>query len=357
MLRLSWMNAVIAASVLASVIALGGCGAFTPSYLKPLSPQTRALLAEKGMQEQSPILIRIFKAESELEVWKAKDDGRFYHFKTYPICDYSGGLGPKVNQGDRQAPEGFYLVSEEQMNPKSKYHLAFNMGFPNTYDRAYGRTGADIMVHGDCKSAGCYAMTDGVIEEIYILAREALAGGQPAFQTPGLSVPHDGGQHGQAHGRPVVRLLAEPERGLRLFPGHPSAAQGRCVRAALSDQCLLRRRARQPDPVDDLSRLSAHRAVQVLPRGPVLQQASTKPGTWQSEVKPGRSADAGSATQQASLTPPLGSLLGLTFGRTKPRYEAFTLGPATSASSSRKEEIANSQYLASGCSFRPSWPS
>ena len=182
MLRSSIVTAVIAASVVALVAALGGCGQFSPSYMKPLSPQTRALLAEKGMTEESPVLIRIFKAESELEVWKAKDDGRFHYFKTYPICSYSGGLGPKVNQGDRQAPEGFYLVSQEQMNPRSKYHLSFNVGFPNAYDRAYGRTGQDIMVHGDCTSAGCYAMTDAVIEEIYILAREALESGQTAFQ-------------------------------------------------------------------------------------------------------------------------------------------------------------------------------
>src|SRR5512139_749923 len=95
MLRSSVATAVFAASVVAMVTVLGGCGQFAPSYMKPLSPQTRALLAEKGMTEESPVLIRIFKAESELEVWKAKDDGRFYHFKTYPICSYSGGLGPK----------------------------------------------------------------------------------------------------------------------------------------------------------------------------------------------------------------------------------------------------------------------
>ncbi len=182
MLRLGLVNSVIAACVLASVTVLGGCGQFSPPYLKPLSAQTQALLADKGMSEQSPILVRIFKSESELEVWKAKDDGRYYHFKTYPICDWSGKLGPKINQGDRQAPEGFYMVSAPQMNPKSKYYLAFNIGFPNSYDRAYGRTGADIMVHGDCKSSGCYAMTDGVVEEIYILAREAIAGGQESFQ-------------------------------------------------------------------------------------------------------------------------------------------------------------------------------
>ena len=182
MLRSSYVTAVVAACVVAMAAALSGCGQFSPPYLKPLSPQTQALLAEKGMTEDSPVLIRIFKAESELEIWKAKDDGRFYLFKTYPICSYSGGLGPKVEQGDRQAPEGFYLVSLDQMNPRSKYHLSFDVGFPNAYDRVYGRTGQNIMVHGDCTSAGCYAMTDGVVEEIFILAREALQGGQPAFQ-------------------------------------------------------------------------------------------------------------------------------------------------------------------------------
>src|SRR5690349_14571654 len=127
MRRTGWLSAVLAAGALAIVSLLAACGQFSPPYLKPLSPQTQALLADKGMTEQSPMLIRIFKAESQLEVWKAKDDGRFYLFKTYPICDWSGGLGPKVNQGDRQAPEGFYLVSAPQMNPRSKYHLAFNI--------------------------------------------------------------------------------------------------------------------------------------------------------------------------------------------------------------------------------------
>ena len=107
MRRSSLVTTVAAACVVALAAALSGCGQFSPTYLKPLSPQTRALLAEKGMSEQSPIVVRIFKAESELEVWKAKDDGRYYHFKTYPICDWSGKLGPKINQGDRQAPERF----------------------------------------------------------------------------------------------------------------------------------------------------------------------------------------------------------------------------------------------------------
>lgn len=140
------------------------------------------LLGRKGMQSGAPIFVRIFKEESELEVWKARDDGRFYHYKTYPICNWSGELGPKLKQGDKQAPEGFYSVSQKQMNPNSSFHVAFNLGYPNTYDKAHSRTGNFLMVHGKCRSAGCYAMTDALIEEIYALAREAFRGGQERFE-------------------------------------------------------------------------------------------------------------------------------------------------------------------------------
>lgn len=160
---------------------LAGCSQVVPPHMKAIPAQAKALLAQKGMREDAPIFVRIFKEESELEVWKAKDDGRFYHFKTYPICNWSGGLGPKFKQGDKQAPEGFYKVSAKLMNPNSKYHLSFNLGFPNAFDKAHKRTGDYIMVHGDCRSAGCYAMTDALIEEIYALAREAFTGGQEAF--------------------------------------------------------------------------------------------------------------------------------------------------------------------------------
>jgi murein L,D-transpeptidase YafK len=153
-----------------------------PASEQPLSKETMMLLGKKGMDTGAPIFIRIFKEESELEVWKARADGRFYHFKTYPICNWSGGLGPKLHQGDKQAPEGFYTITPEQMKPDSQYYLAFNMGYPNAYDRAQGRTGQYIMVHGKCKSAGCYAMTDALVEEIYALAREAFRGGQQSFQ-------------------------------------------------------------------------------------------------------------------------------------------------------------------------------
>jgi murein L,D-transpeptidase YafK len=148
----------------------------------PLSKEAQALLAKKKMTEQQPIFVRIFKEESEFEIWKLKDDGRFYHFKTYPICNWSGEIGPKTVQGDKQAPEGFYTIAKTQMNPNSAFHLAFNMGYPNAFDRAWKRTGDALMVHGKCKSAGCYAMTDALIEEIYAIAREALAAGQDGFQ-------------------------------------------------------------------------------------------------------------------------------------------------------------------------------
>jgi murein L,D-transpeptidase YafK len=149
-----------------------------PAHLMPLPKETVALLGKKHMQVQAPIFIRIYKEESELEVWKLRDDGRFYHLKTFPICNWSGHLGPKVHQGDGQAPEGFYTITKEQMNPNSAYHLAFNLGFPNPYDKANKRTGDFLMIHGGCGSSGCYAMTDALMEELYALVREAFNGGQ-----------------------------------------------------------------------------------------------------------------------------------------------------------------------------------
>lgn len=140
------------------------------------------LLGKKGMKQEAPIFVRIFKEESELEIWKLRDDGHYYHFKTYPVCNWSGELGPKLAQGDKQAPEGFYSIHRSQMNPNSSFHLAFNIGYPNNYDRAHGRTGSALMVHGKCRSAGCYAMTDALIEEIYALARDQYSDTNEAFQ-------------------------------------------------------------------------------------------------------------------------------------------------------------------------------
>ncbi len=138
------------------------------------------------MSPNSPVLIRSFKKESELEIWKKDRTGRYALLKTYPICRWSGQLGPKIREGDRQAPEGFYNITPAQMNPNSSFYLSFNMGFPNAYDRQFGRTGAHLMVHGACSSMGCYSMSDDQIAEIYALVREAHNGGQRAVQMQAL---------------------------------------------------------------------------------------------------------------------------------------------------------------------------
>jgi len=165
---------------------LAGCSADdiapTGRAQAPLSDKMIALISEKNMDKDSPILVRLFKEESELEVWKKNRDGEYALLKTYPICRWSGDLGPKKKEGDRQAPEGFYTITPGQMNPRSNYYLAFNTGFPNAYDRSHGYTGSELMVHGDCSSRGCYAMTDEQIQEIYALARDSFFGGQKAFQ-------------------------------------------------------------------------------------------------------------------------------------------------------------------------------
>ncbi len=140
-----------------------------------------AMLAGRGITRGDPVFIRIFKVERELELWMRKAE-RFTLVKTYPICAFSGKLGPKLKEGDRQSPEGFYQVDRGALNPNSAYHLSFNLGFPNAYDRAHRRTGSYLMVHGDCVSIGCYAMTDSGIEEIYGLVRAALRNGQRQVQ-------------------------------------------------------------------------------------------------------------------------------------------------------------------------------
>jgi murein L,D-transpeptidase YafK len=150
---------------------------------KQKDPLEKALQA-KGLSLGDPVFIRIFKESKELEVWiKKTNEETFTLFKTYPICTYGGkGLGPKLKEGDGMAPEGFYYVPKSKLNPNSRYHLAFNLGYPNDYDQAHERTGSALMVHGDCVSIGCYAMTDPAIEEIYTLVKLALEDGQKYFR-------------------------------------------------------------------------------------------------------------------------------------------------------------------------------
>lgn len=171
-----------AAGLLAGCEDYPGLASSNPRAFAPIPPQTLALMEANGTTKEAPVLIRTYKKESELEIWKMKSDGRYALLKTYPMCRWSGQLGPKVREGDRQVPEGFYSITPAQMNPNSHYYLSFNVGFPNAYDRAQGHSGGSIMVHGICSSAGCFSMTDPQIGEIYAIVREGFAGGQRAVQ-------------------------------------------------------------------------------------------------------------------------------------------------------------------------------
>lgn len=145
---------------------------------KPVPAETEAAMIIKSIPVEAPIYIRVFKEESELEVWKQRPNGRYALIKTFPVCRWSGGLGPKQVKGDLMSPEGFYGFTRNSLNPASKYHLSLNIGYPNALDRALGRSGSAIMVHGNCVSVGCFAMSDKLIEEIYAMVRVALDAGQ-----------------------------------------------------------------------------------------------------------------------------------------------------------------------------------
>ncbi len=193
--KLGGIALISATLVRALVLSAAFAGFFTPVWClaedgnqlptqatKELSPRLLLLLQQKKIPKLSSILVRVFKEESELEVWKQDATGHFQILKIYPICRWSGDLGPKVHEGDRQAPEGFYTITPELMNPNSNYYLAINIGFPNTFDKANDRDGTFLMIHGDCTSSGCYALTDEQIGEIYSLARESFLGGQQSFE-------------------------------------------------------------------------------------------------------------------------------------------------------------------------------
>jgi len=137
----------------------------------------RERLTQRGLSIGDAVHIRVFKRSRELEIFLRGERG-FELYRTYPICDLSGTLGPKRFEGDLQAPEGFYTVRPERLHPNSDHHLAFNLGFPNEFDRRHNRTGSNIMIHGGCASRGCFAMSDYYMEQIYILAEAALRNGQ-----------------------------------------------------------------------------------------------------------------------------------------------------------------------------------
>lgn len=171
-------------ATLAAVVAgcVGNVLEVENKAVQPIPAKVTKEMSKKAMSSSGAVLVRIFKQESELEVWKRTASGKFAKLKTYPICRWSGDLGPKKQTGDRRAPEGFYTVNAHQLNPKSKYYLSFDLGFPNKLDAAHGYSGDALMVHGACSSQGCYAMTDEAMSEIYPVVRDALKYGQPGFQ-------------------------------------------------------------------------------------------------------------------------------------------------------------------------------
>ncbi|ABD05242.1 Protein of unknown function DUF949 [Rhodopseudomonas palustris HaA2] len=218
MTRTPLLRALLASAAIAASAVLAGCNSDQMSLARnakanqPVPPKLVAAMQDKNMDLQSPILVRLFKQEAELEVWKQDRSGVYALLKTYPICRWSGDLGPKIREGDRQAPEGFYSISPGQMNPQSSYYLSFNTGYPNAFDKSLGRTGSQLMVHGDCSSRGCYAMTDEQIAEIYALGRESFFGGQRAFQLqayPFKMTPVNFAKHRNNPNMPFWRMLKQ----------------------------------------------------------------------------------------------------------------------------------------------------
>lgn len=187
---------------------------------KATQPIPAALVSEmsrKSMSPSAPILIRIFKQESELEIWKRDRTGQFALLKTYPMCRWSGKLGPKTRNGDRQAPEGIYHVNAGMLNPNSQYYLSFNLGYPNRLEAALGYTGEALMVHGACSSSGCYALTDEGVAEIYAVAREALRGGQAAFQVQAFPFRMTPQNMAKNRNDPNVAFWTDLKRGYDIF--------------------------------------------------------------------------------------------------------------------------------------------
>ena len=141
----------------------------------------KRLFRERGIHyPATEIYLRIFKRERQLELWVRPTRAEpFALLKTYNICALAGELGPKRRQGDEQVPEGFYYV--DSFNPVSEYHLSLHLDYPNRSDAVLGNgsaLGGAIYIHGGCNSAGCLALTDDGIKEVYWLSVEAKGTGQ-----------------------------------------------------------------------------------------------------------------------------------------------------------------------------------
>ncbi|RPH16541.1 MAG: 2-dehydro-3-deoxyphosphooctonate aldolase [Alphaproteobacteria bacterium TMED89] len=172
------LNLGSAALIPAPLLMLSGCdavesGPLQVGFSREFNGEALATdLKQTGAALGDPIMLRVFKQERQLETWvQPGGEGAFKLFRVYPICYYSGKLGPKVKQGDMQSPEGFYYARANHVRAQSQYHRAIDFGYPNTYDRAHGYTGSELLIHGNCVSSGCYAMTDPLVDELYRMTR------------------------------------------------------------------------------------------------------------------------------------------------------------------------------------------
>jgi len=226
-LRFGFSVACILAAMLWGGLAMPVVAADFPDSVRAREAAARTRpalerdLADKHLRFGAPLYVRIFKREGELELWLRDGEnagkGKYVLFRTYPICRYSGTLGPKRREGDAQAPEGFYSVAPAQLNPSSNFHLAFNLGYPNAYDRIHGYTGSALMVHGNCVSIGCYAMGDAAIEQIYTLASAALRAGQNQFAVHVFPFRLSDAALAEQHGAPWFEFWRELKPAYAVF--------------------------------------------------------------------------------------------------------------------------------------------
>jgi murein L,D-transpeptidase YafK len=361
------LRSLLAAAAMAAACALAGCDTDgTPGvsgrHMQPLSDRLLADIESRNMTKESPILVRIFKDESEFEVWKEDRTGHFALLRTYPICRWSGELGPKIKQGDRQAPEGFYTITPGLMNPNSNYYLAINTGFPNAYDRANGRSGQFLMIHGDCSSAGCYAMTDEQIAEIYSLARESFFGGQKSFQIqayPFRMTPLNMARHRNSPHMAFWRMLKQGydhfevtrlEPKVDVCDKHYVFDAENSAKFSAAEKCpAYRVRPEIASAVNEKQRRDDIQTAELINRGaPVVPARTGVDGgmnpTFIAAVKshggPGATIHTSSGTIPPHVNPPAGSLaeptgstMGLASAESRP-FQIASAGPSSGGISS-----------------------
>ena len=311
-----WRTRLFAVGVAVAAGALAaGCEdaleADSGRSLRPIPDQTLALMDKIGTTPSAPVLIRTYKQEAELEIWKAKSDGQYALLKTYPMCRWSGQLGPKLREGDHQVPEGFYTIAPGQMNPNSHYYLSFNVGYPNAYDRALGRTGGDIMVHGVCSSAGCYL--DDRRADRRDLRDRARSVQRRSARDPDavVPVPDDGREPRQAPARSQHRVLERDQERRRSFRGDEDRAGSAGVRQALRLRRACRPATSTPAPP---ARPTCSATTRSKRRSPTRRRATTR--QWR-RWSPRGSSRSRSSTRTAARTPP--SPAGRTSTRARPR--------------------------------------